>query len=143
VSTVEFIELPEPDRRLHEVCRFAEKHYDAGRPVCIYLPDPSEAAQLDKALWTFRQGAFIPHVRVAEADEPMIEPVLIVGRGDTHPRTEVLILAHLGETPQWAADYDYVQDFAPLYDDELRDAARARFAAWQKAGHQMRFVKAS
>jgi len=137
----EFIELRSPDDRLPEVCTRTQHHYEQGRTVAIYAPEPGVAAELDKTLWTFRQNAFIPHVRLEEAEEPLIEPVILFGDEVPDLQADVLIVLTDGDLPAGFERVPRVYDFAEVYDAARRQAGRQRYTACQSAGYRMRFVK--
>ncbi len=141
-KVAEYIALPSPERRVPEVCERTQRLYEEGRTVAIYAPDASLAAELDTALWTFQQQSFIPHVRLEEADEPLLEPVVIFSdeRGD--PAAGVLFIVTDEPLPPWFTHFGHIYDFAPTYAEEPRQAARERFAACKEAGYRMRFIKA-
>lgn len=139
----EFVELRSPEEKLRLVCSLTARHYERGEAVCIYTPDPAEADELDSLLWTFRQRSFIPHVRLEEAEEPLIEPVVIFSREPEGVESEVLILASAEEIPDWFKRFAHIHDFAVVYDEGLRQASRDRYAACKSAGYRMRFVKPS
>ncbi len=66
-KVAEFIELHSAEAKAPLVCERTMLHYERGETVAVYTPDEDEAADLDVRLWTFRQNAFIPHVRLEEA----------------------------------------------------------------------------
>jgi len=137
----EFIELRSPDDRLPEVCARTLHHYEGGRTVAIYVPESDVAAELDKALWTFRQNAFIPHVRREEAEEPLIEPVILFGTDAPDLQADVLIVLTDDDLPAGFERFPHLYDFAEVYDAERRQAGRKRYTACQSAGYRMRFVR--
>jgi len=108
----------------------------------LYVPDDGEAARLDSLLWTFRQNSFIPHARLEEATDPVIEPVLIVGDDPQGREAEVLIVVTDGALPAWYACCPRVCDFVPGWDEQAKAAARGRFGACREAGYRMLFAKA-
>lgn len=136
----EFVELTSPEARLPQVCARAALHHEAGRTVALYVPDPAEAAELDKALWTFRQNSFIPHVRLAEAEEPIIEPVILFGDRPPAFDMDALVVVSPDALPEGFERFMHVCDFAEVYDEARREAARKRFAALKAAGYRMRFI---
>ena len=137
----EFVELRAPADRLPEACARTLLHYERGRSVAVYAPDPEVAAELDGSLWTFRQNAFIPHVRFEEAEPPLIEPVVIFGAGAEELQADVLIVVTSDELPPAFERFAHVCDFAEVYDEARRRAGRKRFAACQAAGYHMRFIR--
>ncbi|MHC4479760.1 MAG: DNA polymerase III subunit chi [Planctomycetota bacterium] len=140
-KVAEFIELRSEEERLRLVCERAALHYERGQTVCIYLPDSARAQELDALLWTFRQDSFIPHVRLEEAEEPLMEPVVICGGDPGALESDVLIVAAADGAVPWLTRFPHVYDFAPLNDSEHREAARRRYAACRDAGYRMRFIK--
>jgi len=140
-KTAEFIQLARPEDRVPLLCRTVERHYLRGNTVAVHLPDEAEAAELDQTLWTFRQNSFIPHVRLAAGEEPLLEPVLIACAGEQLPQSDVVVVASRTEPERWIGRFDYICDFAEVYDEKLRSAARERFAAYKAAGRRMRYIK--
>ncbi|MHC4591898.1 MAG: DNA polymerase III subunit chi [Planctomycetota bacterium] len=136
-----FIELRSPEDLVAQVCARTAMHVERGETVAIYATDENTAAQVDSALWTFRQNAFIPHVRLEEATEELIEPVVIFGGDPGDVESDVLILACTNGPPDWLDRFAHVYDFAPLYDEQLREAARCRYTTCREAGYRMRFIK--
>ena len=138
----EFIELRSAEDKVPLVCSRTARHYERGETVSIFAPDETEAVELDASLWTFRQNAFIPHVRLEQADERLIEPVVIFSADPGEVQSDVLILASADALPEWFDRFPHIYDFAVLYDERLRQSSRGRFAACQAAGYRMRFIKA-
>jgi DNA polymerase-3 subunit chi len=140
-KTAEFIELHAPEARTQFICARTLRACQDGRMVGIYAPDPDAADELDQRLWTFQQNAFIPHVILAEADEPLIEPVVIFADDPGELEFDLVILATDGEMPPWFDRFDNICDFAQVYDDDLLEVSRARFAACKAAGYHMLFTR--
>ncbi len=136
-----FAELLSPEEKLRLVCTWTERHYQQGETVAIYAPDQAEAQELDAALWTFRQNSFIPHVRLEEVEEPLIEPVVIFSGDPGEVQMDVLIVASADGLPSWFDRFHRIYDFAVVYDEGLRQAGRDRYSACKDAGYRMRFAK--
>lgn len=137
----EFIELRSPDDRLPEACARAQFHHESGRRVAVYVPDSGIATELDQALWTFRQNALIPHVRLEKAEGPIIEPVVLFSADAPDLQAEVLIVLADGDLPAGFERFPHIYDFAEVYDPARRQASRRRYTTCQSAGYRMRFVK--
>ncbi len=63
-------------------CRLAEKAYRMTHRTFIHTPSAAAAGKVDDLLWTFRDGAFVPHTladATANADELGLSAVLIGG----------------------------------------------------------------
>ncbi len=140
-GVAEFIELGSPEQKIQVACARISRCYARGQTVAVYAPDAGEAAELDGALWTFRQQSFIPHTRIEEAGDPLIEPVVIFSGEPGDLESDVLFVASAQGWPEWFGRYEHIYDFAPLYDEGLKQAARERFAACQAAGYHMRFIR--
>jgi DNA polymerase-3 subunit chi len=140
-KVAEFIELRSPDDRLPEACARTQLHYERGRTVAVYVPEPGIATELDHVLWIFRQNAFIPHVRLEKAEGPVIEPVIIFSGHAPDLQADVLIVLTDGDLPAGFERFPHVCDFAEVYDPARRQASRQRYTACQSAGYRMRFVK--
>lgn len=59
-------------------CKLIEKIYRGGR-FCYVLADDEQAGELDKQLWTFRAGSFVPHQQYRNASPAYPNTVLIGG----------------------------------------------------------------
>jgi DNA polymerase-3 subunit chi len=140
-KVAEFIELRSRADRLPRVCALTAHHHEQGQTVSIYAPHPAMAEEVDDLLWVFRQNSFIPHVRLEKAGEPPIEPVIIFSNAPEGADSDVLIVADAAELPAWFERFAYIYDFAPAYDEALREAARQRYAALKAAGYRMRFAR--
>jgi len=139
--TAEFVELQSPEQIAELVCAVALQHVERGETVAIHARDDALAGELDGALWTFRQNSFVPHVRLTEAEDPLLEPVLIFTGEPGDLQADVLVMTPEGDVPDWFAGFAQVYDFAPVYDEDLKQAARQRYAACKDAGYRMRFRK--
>jgi len=140
-KVAEFIGLPSPEDRLPLVCLWAKRCCEDGRTVAVHVGDPGEAERLDEMMWTFEDRAFVPHVRAAHADPPVIEPVLIHCGDEPLAEADVLIEAAGGAPNERALRFAHVYDFAEVYDENLRLLSRERYKACQDAGYHMRFIK--
>ena len=63
--------------RLLFACRLAEKAYRLENTVHILTPDDGTADRLDELLWTYRDGSFVPHERIARDSAEPESPVTI------------------------------------------------------------------
>lgn len=80
---VSFYVLPSHDQqtRLDFACKLIEKIYRSGY-FCFVMTDSAEQAeQMDKALWTFRAGSFVPHQIYRDTPPTYPGTILIGGQG--------------------------------------------------------------
>lgn len=139
-NVAEFLKLESPQDKLRTVCSRAQKCYERGETVAVRLASEQEAERLDGMLWTFHDICFIPHVRFAEAEEPVIEPVIIYCPQDPVGEADVLIEAAGGEAGEHFRNFDHIFDFAEVHDESAREASRRRYKAYQEAGCRMRYI---
>ena len=140
-KVAEFIQLGSPGDKLRLVCGRAQKCCEDGATVAVRVASQEEAEQLDGMMWTFRDISFIPHVRFGEAQQPVIEPVMIYAGEEPVGEADVLIEAGGGEPRDHSQQFDHVFDFAEVYDEALKEASRRRYTAYQQAGYRMRYIK--
>jgi len=136
---VDFYILPGDSARERALfaCRLADKAYQQGHRLFLRVGSAAEAASLDELLWTFRQGSFLPHARVEQAEG---EPILL---GETEPddaRRDVLVNLADSLPPSWR-DYGRVAEVVNQAPEVLQ-SSRRRFRAYRDEGlephtHQM------
>ena len=56
---VEFIKLKRPEKARH-LCELAEELFNGGQRVLITVLDDNQAVTLDRFMWTWSKGSFIP-----------------------------------------------------------------------------------
>lgn len=121
--------------KLATACRLTAKAFGAGRKVALRVPDPSQARQLDRLLWTFEQISFLPHVQL---DSPLAgETPVVIGDppAGQWPHQDVLI--NLGQDlPQGVADFQMVVEVVGQGEDD-RQPARNRWRHYKSAGHTL------
>ena len=141
MKTAEFTRLASPDLLLDLVCRRVRECYERGETVAVRLADQKTARALDEQLWTFSDQTFIPHLIASEAEEPIIEPVLIYCGDEPLAPADALVHASGGDRAAGFEAYEHVFDFAEVYDERLRRQSRRRYKACQAAGYKMRFIE--
>ena len=115
-------------------CRLAEKIYHQGRRVFIHTQSTDETRHMDRLLWTFRQGSFVPHARHEEAD-PVNTPVIIGATSDVGDEHDVLInLSH--QVPNCFSRFDRVAELIDK-EPEIKSAGRERFKFYRDRGYPL------
>lgn len=117
-------------------CRVAEKAYLAGHKVYIHTPDERTADQLDELLWTFRQGSFVPHQKLAAgAPADTLTPIHIGWGSEPEVHDDVLInLA--AEVPLFFSRFQRVAEIVPA-GAEARQQGRARYRFYRERGYPL------
>ncbi len=117
-------------------CRVAEKAYLAGHRVYIHADDAHQAEQLDELLWTFRQGSFVPHQRLAAGEQAdALTPIHIGWGGEPEPHDEVLInLA--ADVPLFFSRFERVAEIVSA-DDAGKQRGRNRYKFYRDRGYPL------
>jgi DNA polymerase-3 subunit chi len=89
---------------------------------------------MDRLLWTFRQGSFVPH-GIADHCDPVTTPVIITHRRDAGEEKDVLINLNQ-EVPSFFSRFERV---AEIIDQELPvvSAGRERFRFYRDRGYPL------
>ena len=125
-----------PDRQLH-ACRLLRKALRSGASGVAVTGPVDTLARLDRVLWTFDSGEFIPHVllRAGQALPPRLErtPIWLVERAEMAAHHPVLV--HLGDEP--AAGFESFSRLIEIVstDEEERAAARLRWKHYAARGY--------
>lgn len=120
--------------RFSLACRLVEKAWQQGRRVYLHTDSDADSSRLDKLLWTFSDGAFLPHGLMGRAD-PALNPILI-GNTD-HAGEEHDVLVNLAsEVPNFFSRFDRVLE--PLDKDAgVRSAGRKRYSFYRERGYPL------
>jgi len=132
MTKVEFIKLKKPEKARH-LCELAEEFYASGWRVLITVMDDNQAVTLDRFMWTWQKGSFIPHACDNGAVDCLEEPV-VIGTAERNPNGARVLIMGRPCTLEFLRQFEQVIDFAEIYDDELAAAARVRFASYREAG---------
>ncbi len=119
-------------------CRLAEKAYALKHTIYIHADSQQQAIQLDKLLWTFRDGSFVPH-QLHGLDESDNSPVIIGHQSspDKELATHHQLLINLDQTvPAFFSRFERVAEIVSA-DEQQRKAARERFRFYRQRGYEL------
>ncbi|MCB2188338.1 MAG: DNA polymerase III subunit chi [Deltaproteobacteria bacterium] len=92
-TMVEFVNLKQTGAGpARAAALLANWHFQRGQRVLILAAGPDEAQEMDRALWEFDPGSFLPHA-VAGGEDEAAEPVLIALEPTNRNQAQVLIVA--------------------------------------------------
>ena len=136
MTRVDFYILGEQSRgdRFTLACRLAEKAWASGRRVYLHTNSPADSDRLDRLLWTFRQGSFVPHGIDGMASSTL-NPVLIGHDGEAGEEHDVLINLAEG-VPTFFSRFERVAELiekAP----EQRQQGRLRYTFYRDRGYPL------
>src|SRR5690606_5477621 len=123
--------------RLRHACVLTEQAWIDGERVLVWLDDAAQMQQFDQLLWTFSDGAFVPHEPLADDpasaaapvqlhDGPTLDATILAGGFQT------LITLHAAPAPE-TLRFNRVLEVIDA-DPATRDAGRARFRFYREAG---------
>jgi DNA polymerase-3 subunit chi len=126
--------------KLSQACQTALRQYLAGQKMVVYCSDTAKLKAFDLQLWAVDEAAFVPHVMAGDvlaAQTPIIlasenlEQVM----ADAPPEAWLMNLDE--QCPPWVGKLTRVLE---IVSDEESDkaGARARWRAYQAAGHDLR-----
>jgi DNA polymerase-3 subunit chi len=133
-----------PDRLVY-ACRLLRKALRSGSSGVAVSAPAATLARLDRTLWTFEPGEFIPHIVVRGAEAPPARlqrtPIWLVEQAQQAAHHPVLV--HLGDEPA-----DGFESFRRLIeivssDPEDREAARRRWKHYAARGYEIQKFEAA
>lgn len=132
---VDYYLLDQADSRSLEryTCRLLNKAYQAGLRAFVLADSTAQAEAIEQQLWTVSDTNFIPHALAesAEAADPLTR--ICIGRQPpANDDFELLVNLRNEETPA-AGNFQRIAEMVSA-DENHRQAARKRYAAWRKIG---------
>jgi len=126
------VRLERPEKARH-LCELADEFFAQGYRVLVLVEDDNQGVTLDRFMWVWKKGSFLPHAYDNGTLECLDEPVVITAREENANGAQVLIAGRQCAL-EFARQFQVVIDFAAVYDEELRAVARERFRAYREAG---------
>lgn len=122
-------------RRQEFVCKLIEKVYRSGVFCYVLTDSDQQAEQLDKELWTFRAGSFIPHQRYS-GTPPDYPNTILIGSEPIPERWQTVILNLSSVFPPLRGEGQRILEI--LEDTESsRQSGRERYRQYQQHGCRM------
>ncbi len=129
---VEFIKLKRPEKARY-LCELAEEFFSGGQRVLITVLDDNQSVTLDRFMWTWNKGSFIPHAYDNGAVDCLDDPV-VISTAERNPNGAQALIMGKPCSLDFLRQFKQVIDFAEVYDDDLAAAARNRFVQYREAG---------
>lgn len=133
MAQVDFYVLGQVDERARYtfVCKLAEKAWRLDNTIHIHTATQADAERLDKLMWTFRDGSFVPHVLAGSGEAP-----ITIGHGNATVEPRDLLITLCDEIPEFAASFARVAELV-TGDEDCRQKSRQRYAAYREQGHKL------
>lgn len=103
----------------------------------VLADNPELLATLNSSLWTYDQGAFLPHGASKDGDAEL-QPIYLSAQQDNPNRAQVLVLVDGGEHKD-LAHFARCLDMFDGNDDAAVAQARVRWAGYKEAGHEVAY----
>lgn len=121
------LDNPAPSARAHTACRLLDKAWDQGIPAYVHTDSARDSADIDRLLWTFKEGSFIPHSTLP-CPPDNIAPILIGhapdGPDDAAPTRLLINLS--ASVPSFVDRFDRVLEIIDG-DQQRRQQGRRRY----------------
>ncbi len=120
------------------VCRFAEKAFRHGHETYILTADPKQSAHLDRLLWTFSPGSFVPHRLSAGEHDPAegLQPAVLIGHEEPPTTCHDILVSLRLEVPDCFSRFQRVAEFVGPTEEE-KQQARVRFRFYRDRGYPL------
>ena len=132
MTKVEFVKLNRPERA-RSLCDLAEEYYLDGQRVLVMILDDNQGITLDRFMWTWKKGAFMPHVFDNGSVECHDEPVVIVSE-EVNPNAAKVLIMGVPCSVEFIRQFRHVVDFAETYDETRLEESRERFRSYRELG---------
>jgi len=132
LTRIEFVKLNRPERA-RVLCELAEEFYLAGQRVVVMVQDDNQGVTLDRFMWTWKKGAFIPHVYQNGSVDCHDEPVVIVAEEENPNGAQVLLMG-VACSMDFVRHFRHVIDFAETFDEARLAESRERFKGYREHG---------
>lgn len=132
MTHIEFIKLERPERA-QVLCELAEEYYLAGQRVLVMVQDDNQGVTLDRFMWTWKKGAFLPHVYQNGSVECHDESVVIIAEEENPNGAQVLLMG-VPCNLDFIRHFGQVIDFAEVFDEARLEVSRERFKDYREHG---------
>lgn len=132
LTRIEFVKLNRPERA-RILCDLAEEFYLTGQRVLVRVQDDNQGVTLDRFMWTWKKGAFVPHVYQNGSVDCHNESVVIVA-GEENPNGAQVLLMGDPCSLEFVRNFRHVIDFAETFDETRLEVSRERFKEYREHG---------
>ncbi len=138
MTRVDFYILPgsSPHDRRVLACKLTEKAWRQGMKVHIHTGSEMETDLMDKLLWTFRQGSFIPHQKTTASATEREDINVLVGQGEAPADFRELVINLSLDQPPGFETYQRVMELVDA-EETVRAEGRKRYAAYKQLGYAL------
>ena len=138
MAQVDFYVLDRVDEHARHTlaCKLAEKAWRLENSIHIHTMSREDAERLDKLLWTFRDGSFVPHELVGGDTGAPVS----IGYGSTSAEPRDLLITLCDDIPPFADSFPRVAELVTS-EETCRAKSRERYASYRDQGHTLNTYK--
>ncbi len=138
MTRVDFYILEESRHdRMRLACHLAEKAYLSDMTVYVHAASDAQATQLDKLLWVFRDGSFVPHRCLGQSGTTeKCEEAVIIGCGEDSQDHHGMLINLASEVPEIFSRFERVAELVGR-GEETRASGRQRFRFYRDRGYSL------
>jgi len=136
MTRVDFYLLTRPGPASKEsfACKLTNKAFRLGHQIYVLTASAQHSRELDRFLWTFDAGSFIPH-DVYSNNVNATLPV-IIGHGEPPDTCHDILISLVTDVPQFFSRFDRVMDVVDSTEDD-RTQARKRYRFYRERGYEL------
>ncbi|HKY89898.1 MAG TPA: DNA polymerase III subunit chi [Nevskiaceae bacterium] len=136
MTQVDFYVVPDSGSAVTTACALCEAAAAGGTRLYVRVADPGLADELDGALWSWRQGGFLPHERHSGA--PLAEPLpaVLIGGAEPPDSHRGVLLNLADDVPAWFSSFDRAIELVPT-DPDAKVRSRERFRWYKDRGYPL------
>ena len=119
-------------QRQEFACKLIEKIYRSGLFCYVLAESAEQAEQIDKALWTFRAGSFVPH-QIYQGLPPQFPGTVLIGGGEIPEAWRGVIVNLSSVFPPAEPPTEKILEILDN-SEESKQAGRQRYRHYQQLG---------
>jgi DNA polymerase-3 subunit chi len=127
--------------RLLFACRLIEKIFRSGESCYVLTASTEQATELDKLLWSFRPGSFVPH-QLYQGQMPQLEQTVLIGGNDIPASRQAIILNLSDSIPLISESTLRLLEILDN-SETCKQAGRLRYKHYQQLGFRIETHKMS
>ncbi len=117
------------------------KAHERGKRTLVKMASEKEVGALDKHLWTFNPGSFLPHgsaKSIKGEDVVAAQPIWLTDKDENPNSADVLIIAH-GASSEMHGDFDLCCEMLDGHDEAAVADARGRWKTYKEQGFDVTY----
>lgn len=115
-------------------CKLANKAFRLGHRIYVHAADAEAAANIDRLLWVFHPGSFVPHELHSDHGNPLT-PV-VIGHDAPPDASDDVLINLADQVPECFSRFQRVAEIVGS-SPEQKERARERFRFYRDRGYEL------